>query len=309
VPTGFASIRLRPRLMPTGPEERNQLSSEADPLEAPGCFFRRDGAAFVPGPLSRGPWGETLHGRLLGGLTAREAEAFRDDDPALACARLTIDLFRTAWLAPLYVQTRVVRRGGRIVVLDVTMEQKGEAVGQGRAVLLRRGEQPEGPFRPTPPWAVAGPEGDGRPTNRNSAFSAPWESWNVGAPNSIHEGVWIRDRHQLVEGEPLTPLVRSAMAADLVNPVSNWAPAGLSFINADYTIYLGREPHGDHIGIQPYGHISEAGVAAGQCVAHDVDGPFGYVAATAIANNMAQANSRRMGEEVSGGAAGTPPTE
>jgi hypothetical protein len=230
---------------------------------------------------------------LLGGLTAREAEAFRADDPALACTRLTIDLFRTAWLTPLRVETRLVRRGGRIAVLDVIIEQNGEAVGQGRAVLLRRSEQPEGPFRLTPRWQAGGPAGDGKPSNRRTPFAAPWESWSVGGTDSIHEGLWIRDQHELVEGEPLTPLVRSAMAADLVNPVSNSTPGGLSFINADYTIYLGREPRGEHIGIQPYGHVSEDGVAVGQCVAHDVDGPFGYVTTTAVANKMDQANSRR----------------
>jgi hypothetical protein len=230
---------------------------------------------------------------LLGGLTAREVEAFRADDPELACARLTIDLFRTAWLTPLRVETRLARRGGRIAVLDVVIDQNGEAVGQGRAVLLRRSEQPAGPFRPTPRWTAAGPAGDGKPTTRAAPFAAPWESWGVAATDSIREGLWIRDVHELVEGEPLTPLIRSAMAADLVNPVSNSAPDGLSFINADYTIYLGREPRGEHIGIEPYGHVSEDGVAVGQCVAHDVDGPFGYVAATAIANNMTQANSRR----------------
>lgn len=281
------------------------MSSEADPTGADttvdpvgdrGFFFRRDGEAFVPEPISRGPWGETLHGRLLGGLTAREAEAFRADDPALACARLTIDLFRTAWLTPLHVATRVARRGGRIAVLDVTIEQNGDAVGSGRAVLLRRGDQPDGPFRPTPPWRAPGPTGDGQPRNRAIPFAAPWQSWAVGDADSLHEGLWIRDVHELVEGEPLTPLMRCAMAADLVNPVSNSAPSGLSFINADYTVYLGREPRGEQIGIQPYGHISEDGVAVGQCIAHDVDGPFGYVTATAIANNMARANSRRTAE-------------
>jgi hypothetical protein len=268
------------------------VSSAVDPAGPGGFFFRRDGESFVPEPVSKGPWGDTLHGRLLGGLTARQAEAFRADDPALACARLTIDLFRTAWLTPLQVETRLVRRGGRIAVLDVFIEQNGEAVGQGRAVLLRRSEQPEGPFRPTPPWVAAGPADDGSPTNRQTPFAPPWESRTVGATGSIHDGLWIRDVHQLVEGEPLTPLIRSALAADLVNPVSNSGPGGLPFINADYTIYLGREPHGEHIGIQPYGQISEDGVAAGQCIAHDVDGPFGYVTATAIANNMAQANNR-----------------
>jgi Thioesterase-like superfamily len=271
------------------------VSSEADPAAARGFFFRRDGASFVPEAISRGPWGETLHGRLLGGLTAREVEAFRADDPALACARLTIDLFRTVRMSPLQVEARLSRRGARIAVLDVTIEQNGPSVGHGRAILLRRGDQPEGPFRSTPPWAGAGPVGDARATNQQVPFTAVWESWPVGAGHStIREGLWIRDVHQLVEGEPLTPLIRSAMAADLVNPVSNSAPGGLSFINADYTIYLGREPRGEHIGIQPYGQISADGVAVGQCVAHDVHGPFGYVTTAAIANDMTHANSRRL---------------
>ncbi len=269
------------------------MSSEADTTGARAFFFRRDGDSFVPEAIGKGPWGDTLHGRLLGGLTAREVEAFRADDPALACARLTIDLFRTARLTPLQVETRVARRGGRIAVLDVIIEQNGEAVGQGRAVLLRRSEQPDGPFRLTPPWTAAGPAGDGQPTNRRTPFAAPWESWSVEGMDSIREGLWIRDLHELVEGEPLTPLVRSALAADLVNPVSNSGPDGLSFINADYTIYLGREPRGEHIGIQPYGQVSEDGVAVGQCIAHDAVGPFGYVTAAAVANNMAQANTRR----------------
>lgn len=282
------------------------MSSAADPAGARGFFFGHDGDSFVPEPVSKGPWGDTLHGRLLGGLTAREVEAFRADDPALACARLTIDLFRTAWLTPLRVETRLARRGGRIAVLDVIIEQDGEAIGQGRAVLLRRSEQPEGPLRPTPRWAVPGPAGEGNATTRRSPFAPPWESWSVSATDWIQDGVWIRDIHELVEGEPLTPLIRSALAADLVNPVSNSSPGGLSFINADYTIYLGREPRGEHIGIEPYGHISEAGVAAGQCIAHDAEGPFGYVTTAAVANSMALASSRRAGPSGAGTEASSP---
>ncbi len=282
------------------------MSNQADTTGPRGFFFRRDGDSFVPEAISRGPWGDTLHGRLLGGLTAREVEAFRADDPALACARLTIDLFRTARLTPLQVETRLARRGGRIAVLDVIIEQNGEAIGQGRAVLLRRGEQPEGPFRSTPKWGAEGPAGDGKSTNRSAPFAPPWESWSAKGTDSIQDGLWIRDLHDLVEGEPLTPLVRSAMAADLVNPVSNSTPGGLSFINADYTIYLGREPRGERIGIQPYGQVSDDGVAVGQCIAHDVAGPFGYVTAAAVANNMAQANSRRSaaGTAATAGTAG-----
>ena len=97
-------------------------------------------------------------------------------------------------------------------------------------------------------------------------------------------GLWIRDTHPLITGEQLTPLVRLAMAADLSSPVSNSSDVGLSFINADYTVYLGREPEGEHVGIQPGAHISERGVAAGHCVVHDLRGPVGFVTTAAVAN-------------------------
>ncbi len=109
------------------------------------------------------------------------------------------------------------------------------------------------------------------------------------------DGLWIRDIHPLITGEPLTPLVRVAMAADLSSPVSNASDRGLSFINADYTVYLGREPAGEYVGIQPSAHISDRGVAVGQCVIHDLRGPAGFVTTTAVANptmNTRPANTR-----------------
>jgi hypothetical protein len=97
-------------------------------------------------------------------------------------------------------------------------------------------------------------------------------------------GLWIRDTHPLIDGEELTPLVRLAMAADLASPVSNFSDRGLSFINADYTVYLGREPEGEYVGVQPSAHISERGVAAGHCVLHDLRGPVGFATVAAVAN-------------------------
>jgi len=111
------------------------------PASAEG-FFRADGDTLVPAAFASSPWGPVLHGRLIGGLTARAAEQARAETPELACARLTVDMFRSVPLTPLTVTTRPVRAGRRIAVLDVSVEQDGVPVGQGRAVLLRRSEQP-----------------------------------------------------------------------------------------------------------------------------------------------------------------------
>jgi len=253
-------------------------------------FFRAEGDTLVPAAFATSPWGQVLHGRLIGGLTARAAEQARADVPELACGRLTVDLFRSVPLAPVGVSARTVRQGRRIVVLDVTVEQDGAPVGQGRAVLLRRSEQPDGTFRPVPAWDAPPPPRLGPPRSaEGSRWIMPWQAWPVasaadGAGGVLSGGMWVRDVHPLVTGEPLTPLVRLAMAADIASPVSHYSANGLSFINADYTVYLGREPHGEHVGIQPCGHVSERGVAAGQCVIHDERGAVGFVTTAAVAN-------------------------
>jgi hypothetical protein len=257
------------------------------PASAEG-FFRADGDILVPAAFATSPWGQVLHGRLIGGLTARAAEQARAEDPEMACSRLTVDMFRSVPLAPIRVTTRPVRAGRRIVVLDVTIEQDDALVGQGRAVLLRRSQQPEGTFRPAPAWDARTPPQLGPPRSQSTRrWTAPWQSWPVGGTDAaVSDGLWIRDVHPLITGEQLTPVVRVAMAADLASPVSNFSTRGLSFINADYTVYLGRDPQGEYVGIQPSGHISEAGVAAGHCVLHDLRGPVGFVTTAAVANPM-----------------------
>jgi hypothetical protein len=269
---------------PSGPA----AAPSGGPPDAAEGFFRAEGEELVPADFATSPWGAVLHGRLIGGLTARAVGQAHAEDPDLMCSRLTIDMFRSAAMAPVTVAVRSIRAGRRIAVLEVTVEQAGGPIGQGKAVLLRRSEQPEGTFRPTPRWEVPTPPELGPPAAPAAGrhWTAPWQSWGAGTPvpGAPREGLWIREVHPLVTGEPLTPLLRLSMAADLASPVSLASDRGLNFINADYTIYLGREPRGEYIGIQPYGHVSDRGVAVGQCVVHDLDGPVGFVATTAVAN-------------------------
>jgi len=259
------------------PEPIDSTSTDAE------GFFRADGDVLVPADFATSPWGQVLHGRLIGGLTARATEQAREGDPDLACGRLTIDMFRSAPVAPVRVGSRTIRSGRRIVVLEVTIEQDDGPIGQGRAVLLRRSEQPDTPALRTPRWDVPAPPelGPPSPPRPGSTWTAPWHMWRISGP---HAGMWIRETHPLITGEELTPLVRLALAADLASPAANSSATGLHFINADYTVHLGREPHGEYTGIQATGHISTHGVAAAQCAVHDLNGPLGFITTTAIAN-------------------------
>jgi hypothetical protein len=257
---------------------------DAVPEEAEG-FFRPDGDLLVPASFSTSPWGPVLHGRLIGGLAARAAEQARAELPDMLCSRLTVDMFRSAPLAPVSVTVREVRSGRRIMVLDVSVEQADGPIGAARMVLLRASEQPDGVLPPAPVWDAPIPVKDAPPRAGNGRWTPAWQSWRIsGADWSPSGGAWVREIHPLVTGEPLTPLERVSMAADMVSPVSNFSDRGLAFINADYTVYLGRQPQGEYVGIQPGGHISDRGVAAGHCVLHDLRGPIGFVSTTAVAN-------------------------
>ncbi len=270
----------------------------------PAFFGSVDGdpRRLVPAPHANGPWQpNTLHGRLLGGLLMREVEQGHTDDD-FGCTRLTVDLFRSFPLAPIAVRSHRIRDGRRIRVVLAEIESAepgpdGEPVviAQATAVLLRRGEQPVQDLLPTRRWTA--PPASALPlvAAPGSALgsapgSATWDSWRIPVePDwgmNAQNGLWLREIHHLVDDELPSAAVRAGLAADLVSSSTAGTPQGLSFINADFTIYFGRPPFGEIVGIEPTGHLSAQGRAAGQAVFHDETGPFGFLGVTAVANRL-----------------------
>ena len=79
-----------------------------------------------------------------------------------------------------------------------------------------------------------------------------------------HDGpkfVWLRDVTPLVEGVPMTPFTRAAMAGDVASSLTHFGTDGLHYINADYTLTLSRLPEGPDIGLAALTHSSHDGVA------------------------------------------------
>ncbi len=241
-----------------------------------GFYFSQDDEGFVPTPLARGPWSpDMLHGRLLGGLAARALEADYGDDGWRA-ARLTVDLFRPAAMAPVQIALQPVREGRKVRVIDAMITCDGHEVGRVSAVFLVTSADPPGTI-----WR---PEHETWPApdsveNDGTTGAAEHNGWlfrvvDGGMGTGARSRVWTNDTVELVEGEAMSPLVRAAVSGDIACPLVNFSDEGLYYINADYTMLLGRYPVGDWIGIESAEQIQADGVSMAMATMYDEQGPF-----------------------------------
>jgi hypothetical protein len=253
-------------------------------------YFVPTDDGLAPVPEASSPWSaDMLHGRLLAGLAARAVEQHPDVDSDLRLARLTVDMFRFPAMVPHRVTARVVRQGRRVGALDVSISAGGNEVARASALLLRPGPPPASTAWRAPEWDVPGPGELPVLPAPNGSQPDP-DEWEIRLVNpggfwsDERKQVWSRDNRSLVAGEPLTPLVRAALSADLPNPLANAGAAGLSFINADLTLFLARPPTSDWIGLEVADHLAADGLAIGTCTLYDLDGAIGWSSVCAVAN-------------------------
>lgn len=241
-----------------------------------------------PVPAARSPWSpDNLHGRLLAGLAARAVER-EDRTEGLHLTRLTLDMFRAPPMTPLTIVTSLVREGQRVHVIAASIRAGKVEIAKGTALLLRTAPHPEGAVWRDEPWDVEPPDSFPPP----SAEVAEYGGWDLrpisegGFLSAGRKQVWARDTWQLVEGEPMSPAVRAALASDLPNPLANSGEQGLSFINPDLTMFLARPPVSEWIGLEVSNHIGHDGIAVGSCALYDLEGPIGSSIVTAIPTSV-----------------------
>jgi hypothetical protein len=247
-------------------------------------FFTVDGDRYVPTTASRGPWDpNSLHGRVIVGLLGAEIERLHGD-PAFVPARLTVDMYRLPDLSPVEVTTRVVREGRRIKVVDAEFISNGVSAGRATCQLLRRTGAPEGNVWTPPSWDAPKPEDIPPPADNRAGMGGMWEMRRIAGDFGTvgQKRTWMSEVRELVEGRPLTPFVRVAVAADFASPFANAGDAGLKYINSDVTVYLHREPVGEWVGFEVVNHGATEGVAIGECFLYDVEGPIGSASCCAL---------------------------
>ncbi|HUZ13012.1 MAG TPA: acyl-CoA thioesterase domain-containing protein [Caulobacteraceae bacterium] len=249
------------------------------------AFFRREGELYAPNPVSRGPWSPTsLHGRVVAGLLAAEIER-RHGGAEFTPARFTVDLYRLPDFTAAEVAVRPVRESHRLRVIDAEYSCGGVSFARATCQLLRRSQNPPGNVWRPPDWDAPPPSQIEPPTEPRAAMGGMWATRPIsgGFGTVGSKQLWMSEVRDLVQGEPLTPFARAALAADFASPFANSGDAGLGWINSDISLYLHRLPATEWIGFEVVNHQASDGVAIGECWLHDEAGPIGSASVAALA--------------------------
>jgi hypothetical protein len=200
-------------------------------------------------------------------------------------------MFRLPTLVPIEVKTRLVRDGLRIRVVEAEFFSAGVSMARASCQLLRKTQNTEGRVWSPPNWDVPLPADIPVPTDPRLGMNGKWASRPiVGAMGTVGpRRLWMSEVRDLVEGVPLTPFVRVAVAADFASPFANAGDHGLGYINSDVTLYLHRLPVKEWIGFEVVNHHATDGVAIGECFLYDQKGPIGTSTVAALAQRKAMA--------------------
>jgi hypothetical protein len=259
------------------------VCDDANVSERPVHFVPTDEGHVVPTRFAQSHWGDDhLNGPAVVGLAAwtlEQAYGLPDFMPA----RLTVDLFMAARGVPTSMPVRLVRDGRRVRNSECDIVQNGIVVARATLVQYRRSAAPRGEE-----WSETG-EFE-LPSDLDDSWLTCISSDGNGWTRSIadHQNTArkraVNRTIDVVEGQPVTPFVRAAMAAEGTSLVTNLGTDGVGYINGDLTIALARLPQDDRIGVQADSHWTADGISVGSATLFDGTGAFGTGVVTAISN-------------------------
>lgn len=267
--------------MPDPPDRRAR--------DLPAAFFVPDGGGFVATAHTRGPWSaDHQHAGPPAALLGRAIEQAVADDPALAVARMTIELLSPVPIAAVEVRTAVLRAGRQVRRIDATLAADGRIVCRATGLCVRTGSLQLPPVSAGADDPVPGPE-------RCGPLHLPWFTWDVGYHTAVEvrlargelgrgpAAAWLRPRVALIAGETPSPLQRVLIAADSGNGIAVVLdPREFTFINADLTVGLHRAPEGEWIGLDAATFPGERGIGLTVTRLLDARGPIGRALQTLV---------------------------
>lgn len=259
------------------------------------AVFVVDGDLLVPQPIARAGWyADALHGGPVAAAFARAFEAV-PAPVATTVTRLTVDLLRPVPTRPLGIETKIVREGRRIQLVDAVMETDGVVVARASAMRIRTGDVPvpDHPRRDPMPLPESA---ELRPLGKLAEEEGDW--FHVAAVEArFLEGgwldpgpttAWMRLMRPLVEGEDPSPLQRVAAVADFGNGLSRVLSSGWLFINSDLTIHLRRVPATEWVCLRSRTDLGDDGVGLAQSELFDIDGDLGHALQSLVVDRLEQ---------------------
>lgn len=216
------------------------------------AIYRLEGARAHTSKWAGGPWDRSMqHGSAPTSLIAHIAEQMPTLAP-MRVARITIDLMRPVPITTLDIQTEIVREGRKIQLVSIRLLAGDTEVVRASVLKLRKTDLPLPPEADERKIEVPLPESladmpmndDPVPFLAGLSLRNAKGSFQASGPAAI----WYRANRPIVEGQPISALMRTAVAADFCNGASSVLPwESWTFINADLTITLAREPVGEWV--------------------------------------------------------------
>lgn len=244
------------------------------------AIYRVEGVVADTRAFAGGPWDPALqHGAAPSSLIGWVVERLPSPVP-MRVARLTVDLMRPVPVAPLSIETEVLREGRKIQLVAIRLLAGDKEVVRATALRIRI-DQREMP-------AIAGGPTVGVPLPELCSASdllATETPFLQGIEMRVAKGdfrtpgpaaVWFRATRPIVAGCAISPLMRAIIAADFCNGTSSvFDMKDWTFINADLTVSMGREPVGEWILLdaETWAGPDSVGIAAARLA--DREGYFG----------------------------------
>ncbi|MDX6740834.1 acyl-CoA thioesterase domain-containing protein [Actinocorallia sp. A-T 12471] len=250
-------------------------------------LFRRDGDLVVPTDLARGPWRpDALHGAAVAAVLACGI-----DVPGWTPVRVTFDLLAPVRAVPMTLRASAPEGGRRVVRQTVTLLDGDRPVARAQCLAVRRADLdlPDGVTDHPDPFAGARVPDLSEPT-RGAREAVGWDCFDASAvsvsglrssalePGTV--GLWVRLLVPVFAGEPTPGIARAAAAADYASTATNarlpfeeW-----SFMNAELSLHVSREPSGPWIGLVGAGLVQPIGSGISVAALYDSAGRLGQSA-------------------------------
>jgi acyl-coenzyme A thioesterase PaaI-like protein len=247
------------------------------------AIFRVDGAHVVTSPDAAGPWDPNMqHGGAQASLVVWAAERIPAAVP-MQVARVTIDLMRPVPVAALTLETEVLRAGRKIQLCAVRLFANGTLTVGATVLKIKKQAQPLPDDVIEPPLDVPAPE-QSRIEPQNSPFGL---GMTIRAARGRFGGlgpgaIWYRADRPLIEGFPISQAMRAVAASDFCNASSALDYRKWTFLNADLTVSMAREPVGEWILLDAVSWIGPDGAGLAMARLADMAGYFGRCAQSLV---------------------------